>query len=41
MALLRAETFRVYLGGKAAQDSQWRWVMVPGIGYSFGAFGDV
>jgi len=26
---------------KVAQDRQWRWVMVPGIGYCFVASGDV
>ena len=27
------------LAGKAAQDWQWRWTMVPGIGGHFGCFG--
>ncbi len=36
-----AEIFEVYCCGKAAQDWQWRWAMVPGIGYCFEAFGDV
>ena len=33
--------FRFVLAGKAAQDWQWRWVMVPGIGCRLVPFGAV
>ena len=31
---------RFIWAGKAAINLCWRWVMVPGIGYCFGAFWD-
>ncbi len=31
---------RFILAGKAAQNSRYRWVMVPGIGYAFKCFLD-
>ena len=35
LALLWVEIFEVYFCGKAAQDRQCKWEMVPGIGCCF------